>query len=196
MEAFFHGLPVWVNCVLFVAGIVIIDRGSRTLVVSSVSISEKTGIPKIIVGATIMSVATTFPEFTVSLVATIMGYRQMAVGNIIGSCACNIGLVCGLCLLILPVVVDKRVILEKGGIMILGAAAATAFAFYGILPRWGGVLLLAGLGSRQQGARPVLEVAPCHLRLDVDGQQRAVEVLDGDAEVVLVSGFFAGLQQA
>lgn len=144
MEAFFQGLPIWLNCILFVVGILIIDRGSRIIVVSSVSISEKTGIPKIIVGATIVSVATTFPEFTVSLVATIMGYQQMAVGNIIGSCACNIGLVCGLCLLILPVKANKKVLLEKGGVMILGAVAATAFAFNGILPRWGGVLLLAG----------------------------------------------------
>lgn len=147
MEAFFHGLPIWLNSVLFVVGIVIIGKGSKILVVSSVSISEKTGIPKIIIGATIVSIATTFPEFTVSLIATIMGYNQIAVGNIIGSCACNIGLVCGLCLLILPAAADKKVLLEKGGFMILGAIVSTAFAFSGILPRWGGVLLLAGFAA-------------------------------------------------
>lgn len=144
MEEFFHGLPIWLDFILFALGILLIDRGSKTLVRSSVSISEKTGIPKIVIGATIVSVATTFPEFTVSLVATIMGYKQIAVGNIIGSCACNIGLACGLCLVILPVTVDRKVILEKGSVMILGGAAAAAFTYAGILPRWGGILLLAG----------------------------------------------------
>ena len=60
MEAFFHDLPIWLNFVLFVVGVVIIDRGSRTLVLSSVSISEKTGIPT----SQIHGVVTFYAQFT------------------------------------------------------------------------------------------------------------------------------------
>ena len=144
MAEFFEGLPVWANFLCFALGAGMIDRGAKLLVRSSISISEKTGIPKIVIGATIMSVATTFPEFTVSLVATILGYNQMAVGNLVGSCACNIGLVCGCCVLILPVAVKKRTLIEKGGVMVLGGLATLCFAFAGGVPRWGGLLLLAG----------------------------------------------------
>ncbi len=144
MTDFFHGLPIWANFLLFALGAFLIDRGASLLVHSSVAISEKTGIPKMLIGATIVSVATTFPEFTVSFMATLMGYEQMAVGNIIGSCACNIGIVLAVCLLILPIVVDRKPVLKKGFVMLAGGLGITAFAFLGGIPRWGGGVLLAG----------------------------------------------------
>ena len=61
MEQFFTNLPVWANFLVFALGAVLIDRGAKVLVKTSISISEKTGIPKMVIGATIMSVATTFP---------------------------------------------------------------------------------------------------------------------------------------
>jgi len=147
MTAFFAGLGPWMNMLLFAVGALVIDRGAKVLVNSSVSISRKTGIPKIVVGATIMSVATTFPEFTVSVVATIMGINDMAVGNVVGSCVCNIGLVCGLCLLVLPVAIDRRDALEKSLIMLAGGIVVVAFAFTGTIPRWAGILLLVAFAG-------------------------------------------------
>jgi cation:H+ antiporter len=146
MEALFARLPIWVDFLVFAVGVLLIDRGAKVLVDSSVSISKKTGIPKMVIGATIMSVATTFPEFTVSVVATIMGYNQMAVGNVVGSCVCNIGLVSGLCILVLPVAVDRRDALEKSLVMLAAGILLTMFAFHGLLPRWAGIMLLACFG--------------------------------------------------
>jgi cation:H+ antiporter len=147
MEEFFAGLPIWLDFLLFAVGIVVIDRGAKVLVNSSVAISRKTGIPKMVVGATIMSVATTFPEFTVSVVATIMGYNDIAVGNVVGSCVCNIGLVSGLCLLVLPVTVDRRDALEKSLIMLAGGIVVVVSAYYGTIPRWAGILLLVAFAA-------------------------------------------------
>jgi len=64
---------------------------------SSVEIARLTRVPPVIVGATIVSTATSFPEFMVSLTGTLSGSAEFAVGNAIGSCLANIGLIVGLC---------------------------------------------------------------------------------------------------
>ena len=69
MERFFTTLPIWLNVFLFFAGFLIIIKGADWFVGSAVTIAEATGIPKIVIGATIVSVATTFPEFCVSSVS-------------------------------------------------------------------------------------------------------------------------------
>ncbi len=141
MEHFFASLPVWICFALFCAGVAAIDRGSSLLVRSSVAISEHTGIPRIVIGATVTSVATSFPEVSVSTTAAIGGYADMAVGNILGSCLCNIGLILALCILIRPLSIRRRLFVERGAVMIGGGLIVVAFALAGGIPRLGGLLL-------------------------------------------------------
>ena len=83
---------------LLLGGLVLLIFGGNALLKSSVSISLKLSIPKIIVGMTVVSFATSLPELVVSLKAALSGNPDLALGNVVGSNAANIGLVLGVTL--------------------------------------------------------------------------------------------------
>ena len=75
---------------------------------SSVEISLKLSIPKIIIGMTVVSFATSAPELIVSLNATLDGLPNFAIGNVLGSNIANIGLVLGIIIIIYPITLKQR----------------------------------------------------------------------------------------
>ena len=75
---------------------------------SSVEISLKLSIPKIIIGMTVVSFATSAPELIVSLNATLDGLPNFAIGNVLGSNIANIGLVLGIITIIYPITLKQR----------------------------------------------------------------------------------------
>ena len=75
---------------------------------SSVDISLKLSIPKIIIGMTVVSFATSAPELIVSLNATLDGLPNFAIGNVLGSNIANIGLVLGIITIIYPISLKQR----------------------------------------------------------------------------------------
>jgi len=110
-----------------------------------VKIAEATHIPKVIIGATIVSAATTLPEFSVSAIATVRNITDMAIGNAIGSCICNIGLILGTCTIARASATDKRLLTEQGGFMIGAGILIFLLTLGGGLERWGGAILIMGL---------------------------------------------------
>tara|TARA_B100001287_G_scaffold276468_1_gene287403 strand:+ start:1573 stop:2550 length:978 start_codon:yes stop_codon:yes gene_type:complete len=79
---------------------VVIFIGTEILVNSSVALSNKLKIPRVVVGTLIVSLATSLPELFVSLKSVSLGFDEFALGNIIGSNISNIGLVLGVMSLI------------------------------------------------------------------------------------------------
>ena len=75
---------------------------------SAVDISFKLSIPKIIIGMTVVSFATSAPELIVSLNATLDGLPNFAIGNVLGSNIANIGLVLGIITIIYPISLKQR----------------------------------------------------------------------------------------
>lgn len=106
---------------LFILGLVLIIKGGDWFVDAAVWFANLTGIPKFIVGATIVSIATTLPELTVSVTGVINGELDMAVGNAVGSVTANIGLIMGISLVCLPAAV-KRSQLWLKAVLMSGAA--------------------------------------------------------------------------
>lgn len=102
---------------LFVVGLVLIIKGGDWFVDSAVFIANLTGIPKFIIGATIVSVATTLPELTVSVTGVIDGELDLAVGNAVGSVTANIGLIMGISLVCMPTVIKRSQFWLKGVLM-------------------------------------------------------------------------------
>ena len=102
---------------LFVVGLVLIIKGGDWFVDSAVFIANLTGIPKFIIGATIVSVATTLPELTVSVTGVIDGGLDLAVGNAVGSVTANIGLIMGISLVCIPAVIKRSQFWLKGTLM-------------------------------------------------------------------------------
>ena len=99
---------------LLLIGMYLITKGGDLFTDCAVAIARATRIPPVIIGATIVSLATTFPEFMVSLTGALRGKPDFAVGNALGSCCCNIGLIVGSCVLVKNILAKQRG--EEGGI--------------------------------------------------------------------------------
>jgi len=147
MEALFTTLPIWLNFILFIIGGWIIAKAAGYFVDAAVNVSIATRIPKILIGGTIVSIATAAPEFCVSFIATVQGKADVAIGNSIGSCIINIGLIAGICVLIRAVTVEKKRIMEQGIFMLAAGVLAYALSIGGTLSRLDGAILLAGLAA-------------------------------------------------
>ena len=94
--------------ILFIlAGFVLLVVGGEFLVRSSVGLSFKLNISKMVIGLTVVSFATSLPELLVSLQAALQGLSDISLGNVIGSNIANIGLVLGITAIIFPLHVDK-----------------------------------------------------------------------------------------
>ena len=131
-----------VTIVLLLVSLVMITKGADWFVESAVTISEKSGIPKIIIGATIVSFATTAPEFTVSAMAAYMDHVEMTVGNAVGSAICNIGLILGLIIAIKAIPIEVHGFKRKGGFMLGSALLLLAISLDGTVTSFDGILLL------------------------------------------------------
>ena len=86
-------MHLWIVIALLLLGIVLIVKGGDLFVDAASWMAEVSGIPKLIVGATVVSLATTLPEQLVSIMAAVQGKTDMAVGNAVGSVTANVGLI-------------------------------------------------------------------------------------------------------
>ena len=95
------------NFLLIIGGLVLLIFGGNWLLKSAVALSLKLDIPKIVIGMTVVSFATSAPELIVSINAAISGSSDLALGNVIGSNIANLGLVLGITLLLGTMNVQK-----------------------------------------------------------------------------------------
>jgi cation:H+ antiporter len=128
---------------LLLGGLALLIFGGNALLKSSVSISLKLSIPKIIVGMTVVSFATSLPELVVSLKAALAGNPDLALGNVVGSNAANIGLVLGVTLLFGSMEVTSSFYKIDWPVMMLASLMLLGFLYFdGVLSRVeGGVLV-------------------------------------------------------
>jgi len=130
------------------AGIILITKGADWFTEAAVRIAEATHVPRVIIGATIVSLATTMPEFTVSTYSALTARADFAVGNAIGSTVCNIGLILGTCLMIRPMLIDRPSLTFQQGLIMVGAGGAVALlGINGELSRLDSIPLILGLAG-------------------------------------------------
>ena len=92
-------LPFVLNLLFFAIGLVIIIKGSDLFLDHAIWVARASGMPQIVIGATIVSLCTTMPEFVSSCTAAIRGASDMALGNAVGSVIFNTGIILGVMLL-------------------------------------------------------------------------------------------------
>lgn len=127
--------------ILFILGAVIIIKGGDLFVDAAIWMAKVTGIPDIIIGATVVSLATTLPEFFVSTIATVSGSPDIAIGNAIGSIICNTGLILAISMMIMPVKVEKKSFMSKAALMIASTGLLLLFSTNGTINRVEGIVL-------------------------------------------------------
>jgi cation:H+ antiporter len=144
---FFSELPIWLNILLLLIGLAIITKGADKFVDSAVTFAQKTGVPKVIIGATIVSLGTTLPEFSVAAFGGLFDRAPTAMGGAIGSTICNVGLVLGTCILIRPILLKRSLYWRPAAIMVLAGITVWLLSLDGYLYRWDSLILTAGLAA-------------------------------------------------
>ena len=126
-------MSTYIVIILFLLGLLLIIKGGDYFVDSAVWFAEALNVPKFIIGATIVSFATTLPELLVSLFAALDGKNVMAAGNAIGSVTANLGLIMGISLVAIPAAVKRKDFAFKGILMALSCAFLWLFSKNGNL---------------------------------------------------------------
>ena len=101
-------MQIFIHILLLIAGLFLVVKGGDIFVDSSIDLAKRFKIPTIIVGATIVSIATTLPELIVSTIAAAQGSTGLAVGNAVGSIICNTALISGLSITIVPLTLKDK----------------------------------------------------------------------------------------
>jgi len=115
-------LPAFALVILVAVCIVVISKGADWMIDGVVKFAQQTGLPRIVIGATIVSLGTTTPEAVVSVAAAWMGNPGLALGNGVGSIICDTGMIFGLtCLLAAPVPANPYILNRTGWVQV-GAA--------------------------------------------------------------------------
>lgn len=94
--------PWAVNLALILVGLVLLVLGARWLVDAAVVIARAFGVSDLIIGLTIVAIGTSLPEVATSVMASIKGERDIAVGNLVGSNLFNILVVLGVSAVVAP----------------------------------------------------------------------------------------------
>lgn len=108
--------------IMLAAGIFLVAKGGDRFVDSASWIARAAGIPAFIIGATIVSIATTLPEITVSVMAAMQGSTELAAGNAVGTVISNTGLILGIAFFFMNVSIRRSDYLVQSLLLIFSAA--------------------------------------------------------------------------
>ena len=144
---------------LFAVGVVLIVKGGDWFVDGAVWVAEVTGIPKFIIGATIISLATTLPEVIVSTIAAVEGHSilvsgvgdyiaasqgkvGMAIGNGIGSVICNTAMILAINIIFMPLAIKRREFAPKSLLLVAAVVALFACSLGGAFTTVGAAVMI------------------------------------------------------
>lgn len=140
--------------------LVALSKFADLVVDYAVVLSERSGVPKVVIGATVVSLGTTAPEVAVSVLAAFQGNPGLAMGNAVGSIICDTGLILGVACLIRPLSIPWDIANRQGWIQLaagvllvvlsvpwLTPLSAFEAGYVGQFPRWAGFLFLVLLAA-------------------------------------------------
>lgn len=144
-------LPLLPLLAIIAIAVVLLSKGADWMIDGVVDLAQRTGMPKIVIGATVVSLGTTLPEMFVSVTAAFLGNPGLALGNGVGSIIADTGLIFGLTCVLVAVPVNRYILnrtgwVQLGSATLLVALALLALATAGdaqpVLGRWVGILFL------------------------------------------------------
>lgn len=131
---------------LLIIGLALVIKGGDFFVQAAVGIAENLKIPRVVVGGTLMALATTSPEVVVSVMSGMKGEPGLALGNASGSVVCNIGLIGGTTALLGTVVTHPQALYRPFAALGICSVLALLFSLNHEIARWEAALIvLVGL---------------------------------------------------
>ena len=116
--------------------------GAEWLVKGSAGLARSLGVKPLIIGLTVVAYGTSAPELAVSSAAILEDSHSLVLGNVIGSCIANLGLILGVTALISPPAVDGRLIRREIPVILVSVVALPIVLLSGTIEMWESGLLL------------------------------------------------------
>ncbi len=113
-----------------VVGIFLLIKGGDWLMRAAVALSLRFSIPKIVIGMTVVSLATSAPELIVSIQSALSGHPDLALGNVVGSNIANLGFVLAIIVMISPIEVTQSFYKTDWPMMILASLLLYIFLVF------------------------------------------------------------------
>lgn len=132
------------DTLLFAFALVPLTLGADWLVRGAAGLAQRFGVSPLVVGLTVVAFGTSAPELVVSALASLEGQPDVAVGNIMGSTAANVGLIVGIGALIRPIEVHRRVIVRETPLVIIVLSLVMVLSLNDAVGRLDGLLLVSG----------------------------------------------------
>lgn len=144
------GLPSAILFIIMVVCLIVLCKGADWMIDGVVELAHRTGLPRIVIGATVISLGTTTPEAVVSVMAAWMGNPGLALGNGVGSMIANTGLIFGMTCLLTTVPMNRYILNRTGWVQEGAATLLVAISVVilvtmtgkPVLNRWVGFILL------------------------------------------------------
>lgn len=138
--------PMIQNIAYVVAALILLWKGSDWLVESSVAIAQRLGVSQLVIGLTVVALATSAPEFVVTIGAAMHNQADISVSNVIGSNIFNLGFILGGVAMVRALDASSALVRRDGGVLLATTALILFFLWDGHLDQREGLLLLLGLG--------------------------------------------------
>ena len=177
--------------VLLIAGLVLILVGADCLTDGATDVAKRLRMSEFVIGLTVMAIGTSMPELAVSLLSSLDGHAEMAVGNVVGSNIFNIFMVVGLCALIRPIALTRNNIRTDIPVCVAVSLLFLACGFCGSISRPTGAAMVVLYGLllwyTVRTSRPEHDAAAATPRSPGDAKRRPGWV----AAVMIVGGLCA-----
>ena len=128
---------------LFLGGVGVLYFGAEWLVRGSARLAASFGVSPMVVGLTVVSMGTSAPELVISVVASLGGNPDLAMGNVMGSNLANVGLVLGISAILRPLRVSTQVVTREVAVMLLITAALLPLIWDQRIGRLEGLVLVS-----------------------------------------------------
>jgi cation:H+ antiporter len=130
-----------ITLILFILGVALLAIGGDLLVRGASGLARRLGIPSLIVGLTVVAFGTSAPEAAVSIFASLAGQPDIALGNVVGSNILNVLLILGVSAAIVPLLVNRQLLVLDVPVMVGVSALVWLLSLDGVLGRLEGTAL-------------------------------------------------------
>lgn len=127
-----------------ISGLALLCGGAELLIRGAVSLALRIGISPLVVGLTVVALGTSSPEIVVGIKAALDGHGGLAVGSVVGSNICNIGLILAIGILVRPISIQVALLRRDLPILLGITLLVPLTMFNGSIGRLEGGFLLAG----------------------------------------------------
>jgi cation:H+ antiporter len=159
---------------LLILGGALLYFGAEWLVKGAAGLATALGVSSLVVGLTVVSYGTSAPELAVSVLASLEGSSDIALGNVIGSNIANIGLILGTTAVISPPLADASLVRRELPVMLLATLALPAVLWDGALGRADAAIFIVGSVLFTYGAFRWSTREPPRDFEDASGQEKPI----------------------